>query len=177
MTTAVADSTVLVFLAKLGDLSLLRELFDTVLVPGAVQTETVERGRAEGYSDALAIDEATETYLEVACLADVDAAEPADLQASAGLGRGEAEAITLARAVDGRCLTDDHAARTTARSLNVPVGGTIYVLLQAVAADLLSVEEYIDRLDALVDGEFRMSGSLYRRAVEAGKSLDEDRHT
>jgi len=74
MTDAVADSTVLVYLAKLGELGHLREQFETVLVPEAVYAETVERGRVEGYADALAIDEATGTFLEVSGLSAGDGA-------------------------------------------------------------------------------------------------------
>jgi len=171
MTDAVADSTVLVYLAKLGELGHLREQFETVLVPEAVYAETVERGRVEGYADALAIDEATGTFLEVSGLSAGAADEAGGIQASAGLGRGEAEAIALANAVDAHCLTDDHAARATARSLGVPVGGTIFVLLEALDAGRLSVDSYVAQLDDLVDNEFRMSASLYRKAVEAGREL------
>lgn len=46
MTTAVSDATVLIYLAKLGDLALLGELFEAVLVPEAVHEEVVDRGRS-----------------------------------------------------------------------------------------------------------------------------------
>lgn len=171
MSTAVADATVLVFLAKLGDLDLLAALFDEVLVPEAVTAEVVDRGRAEGYADAMAIDEATESILAVTVVSGSVSAAATDLQSSAGLGRGESEAIALARSKKARCLTDDHAARTTAEAIGVAVGGTIYVLLAALETGRITADGYFERLDALVDGEFRMSAALYRRAVEAGREV------
>lgn len=63
---------------------------------------------------------------------------------------------------------------TTAESLGVAVGGTIFVLLFALETDLVTADGYVERLDELVDGEFRMSASLYRRAVEAGRVLSEE---
>ncbi|MEF8855391.1 MAG: hypothetical protein V5A24_07875, partial [Haloarculaceae archaeon] len=70
--------------------------------------------------------------------------------------------------------TDDHAARVTADSLGVDCGGTIYVLLEACSSGLLTGDAYVGRIDELADSGFRMSASLYRRAIEAGTDLDSD---
>ena len=172
MTTAVADATVLISLSKIGNLELLEATFEDVLVPDGVYAEVVERGRDEGYSDALAVDEATGAFLSVSSIPDDLEERVADVRASSGLGRGEAEAIVLARERTARCLTDDHAARTTADALGVPVGGTIYVLLEALASGLVSFDEYVSCLDELTDRGFRMSASLYRTAVDAGREID-----
>lgn len=174
MTTVVADSTVLIYLADLGDLDLLWDLFDQVLVPEAVYEEVVERGREEDYRDALAVKEAANAFLDVHSLSGDVAHHAVRLQKSADLGRGEAEAIALARERNARCLTDDHAARTMAESVGVGIGGTIFVLLEALAAERFPYEGYVSRIDELADGGFRMSASLYRRAIDAGKDLDSD---
>jgi len=167
----VTDSTVLIYLAKLGDLGLLDELFDETHVPERVYEEVVTRGREERYADALPIREAAEAFLDVRSLPR-EARERADeIQRSSGLERGESTAIALAEAEGARCLTDDHAARKTAESLGVEVGGTIYVHLESLDGGHITYEGYVDRLDELTDNGFRMSASLYRRAVEAGEEL------
>lgn len=172
MRSAVADSTVLIYLAKLGDIDVLCDLFDPVLVPEAVYDEVVTSGNEGGYPDALAVAEATEECLDVVART-AEVAETADgIQETTNLGDGEVAAIALARRREVRCLTDDHAARTTAESLGVDVGGTIYVLLEARKTGRLPEEAYIDRIDDLSDSGFRMSASLYRRAIEAGTDLD-----
>jgi len=51
----VSNSGPLMALAKLNRLSLLRKLFQGVLIPQAVYEETVIRGISRGYPDALAI--------------------------------------------------------------------------------------------------------------------------
>lgn len=175
MTDAVTDSTVLIYLTKLGELSLLRALFDDVLVPVRVYHEVVTRGRDEGYRDALAVDIATEDDLEVAELAG-DVRQTADrIRNESSLGSGEAAAIAIALDRNARCLTDDHAARTTATAMGVEVGGTIFVLLAALDSGRLSIDEYLELVDLLSESGFRMSASLYRRAVDAGKSIAADR--
>jgi len=167
----VTDSTVLIYLAKLDDLSHLDELFDSAYVPETVYEEVVTRGRDEQYADALQVEAAADRFLDVRELPDETANRADEIQESSGLERGECTAIAVAEAEDARCLTDDHAARKTAESLGVAVGGTIYVLLEALDHGRLSFEEYVDELDALTDDGFRMSASLYRRAVDAGEDF------
>lgn len=167
----VTDSTVLIYLAKLGDLTYLNDLFEEAIVPEAVYNEVVTRGRKEQYTDALPVEEAANGFLDVQSLPDEIEIRADEIQKSSGLGRGECTAIALAEDRDVRCLTDDHAARKTAESLGVEVGGTIYVLLEALDRERISLDEYVARLDDLTDNSFHMSASLYRRAVEAGEDL------
>lgn len=175
MTAAVTDSTVLIYLTRLGELSLLRTVFEDILVPEPVYDEVVVRGRSEGYRDAMAIDAATDEHLEVVELA-ADVQAVADrVREKASLGSGEAAVIAVAADQDARCLTDDHAARSTATAMDVKVGGTIFVLLSALEAGVLSLDEYLELLDALSESGFRMSASLYRRAIDAGESMVADR--
>lgn len=171
MTEAVADATVLIYLAKLGELSLLGELFDDVLVPGGVYAEVVERGREEGYRDALGVEGAFGSVLTRVDPDDGTGRRAADLREGAGLGGGEAEAIAVAEDVGARCLTDDHAARTTASSLGVEVGGTLFVLLSGLERGAYPFEGYVTRLDELTEYGFRMDASLYREALAAGRTV------
>ncbi|MFB6219429.1 MAG: hypothetical protein ABEH77_09710 [Halobacteriaceae archaeon] len=174
MRTVVADSTVLIYLAKLGDLDLLCDLFESVLVPEAVYDEVVNRGHEAGYPDALTVEEATDECLENVGRTDEVGQLAEQLQNTANLGDGEAAAIAVAQRRDVRCLTDDHAARTTAESLGVDVGGTIFVLLEARTTGRLTEDAYVARIDDLSDSGFRMSASLYRRAIEAGRNPGPD---
>ena len=169
----VTDATVLIYLAKLGNLDYLHDLFEDAYVPETVYEEVVTRGRQEQYADALPVESATGRVLDVRELSDGTVSRADEIEASSGLERGECTAIALAENLDARCLTDDHAARKTAESLDVDVGGTIYVLLEAIDRGNLSYKGYVEKLDNLTDDGFRMSASLYRRAVEAGEHLSE----
>lgn len=173
MSGGVADSTVLIYLARLGELDLLDQVFDDVLVPEPVRTEVVDRGRETGYGDAFVVAEATEEYLAVQELAGETAEHATRLRERTGLGAGESAAIALAATVDARCLTDDHAARSTAETLDVPVGGTIFLLLRGLEAGRYSLEDYERQLGALDDHGFRLSASLYREALAAGEDIVE----
>ena len=167
----VTDATVLIYLAKLGDLDYLDGLFEDVLVSEAVYEEVVTHGREERYAGALQVEETTDRFLDVRTLSNRAKKRADEIQKSSGIDRGECTAIALAENERARCLTDDYAARKTAESLGLDVGGTIYVLLEALDRDQISLEEYIGKLDDLTDDNFHMSASLYRRAVEAGEEL------
>lgn len=167
----VADSTVLIYLARLGFLDQMERVFDAVLVPEPVYAETVVRGRDEGYRDALAIDEAIGGVLVRRKLEGDVASRARELRTAAELGAGEAAAIALASDLDVRCLTDDHGARTTADAVGVDVGGTIFVLLLALDRGVLPLEAYLAAIDALTDAGFRMDADLYREARSAGRGL------
>lgn len=167
----VTDATVLIYLAKLGDLDFLDELFEDVNVSETVYEEVVTRGREEQYADALPIEEATDLFLDVRTLSSETEARADEIRDSSGLEHGECTAIALAEEENARCLTDDHAARKTAESLGIEVGGTIYVLLEALDRRQISFEKYVSKLDDLTDNGFRMNASLYRKAVQAGEDL------
>lgn len=167
----VTDATVLIYLAKLGDLDYLDGFFEDAFVPEAVYEEVVTHGREEQYAGALQVEESTDRFLDVRTPSNATKKRADEIQKSSGIERGECTAIALAEDENARCLTDDYAARKTAESLGLDVGGTIYVLLEALDHDRISFEEYVRKLDYLTDDNFHMSASLYRRAVEAGEEL------
>lgn len=167
----ITDSTVLIYLARLGNLDYLNRLFDDVQISKTVYEEAVTRGEKEEYADALPIKEATNRFIDTQALSKETEMRADEIQKSSGIDRGECTAIALAEKEDARCLTDDHAARQTAKSLGIDIGGTIYVLLEALDKGRISFEEYVNELDNLTDNGFRMSANLYRRAIEEGEDL------
>jgi predicted nucleic acid-binding protein len=172
MSKAITDSTVLIYLARVGDLALLQTQFSEVIVPEPVYQEVVIRGQVEGYPDAMAIEDTIDSRFIRRSLGDSLEEKAAQIRQTANLGQEEAAAIAIALSTDRSvCLTDDHAARRTAESFGVDIGGTIYVLLQALEYEHISFEQYKSRLDSLDDAGFRMSAALYREALDAGNEL------
>jgi predicted nucleic acid-binding protein len=73
---------------------------------------------------------------------------PSDPAVPAHLDDGEREAIALARAVQARVLLmDERQGRAAAKSLNVPLAGTMAVLLTAKQHGMIAlVQPYIDQM-------------------------------
>lgn len=124
-------------LAKLGQLHLLRELHQQVLIPDEVHRETAVRGRRAGHADAYVVERAVSAgFLLVIEVGEQGAALPATLD------RGERQAIWLAtQQAPSLVMLDDLLARRVAVGLGLQVRGTLGVLATAWRAGLLSWPE------------------------------------
>ncbi len=162
----VSNSTALIYLAKIGKLSLLKKLFSNVLIPVEVFNEVVVSGKENQHPDAFVIEAAVEEgWIEVK---EIEAV--AELE-EFGIDSGEAQAISLAKSLDVPVLLDQTHARIAAKALGLKPRGTIFVLLGALRKKLLTYEEYQDLLEELVKAGFRMSDEIYLSAVRMGREI------
>lgn len=67
------------------------------------------------------------------------------------LGKGESSCLSIAISRDLKVLTDDKDARKLAQRREVPVSGTIGVLVEAVREELLSIEEGNTMLSEMIE--------------------------
>ena len=137
--TVVSDSTCVTTLMKAGEVWLLKELFTSVLVPPAVAGEL--RAFHEELPDFVVVHPVQSPELR--------------LPGTETLGRGEAEAIKLAKQLRADLLlTDDRKARLLARKVGVECSGLLGLLVQAKRKGMLpSVKQIIEVLEC--------RGSLY----------------
>jgi predicted nucleic acid-binding protein len=158
MSRWIADTSPLIFLAKLDRLDLLRKSADEILVPAAVIQEV------RAYPDAASrkIEEALGSWLREETVGE---RRVVDILL-ADLDFGEAEVIALAseRAVE-RIVMDDLDGRRLARRLGLEPIGTLGLLLAArLRGELSSLREEIERLER--EG-FRASPSLVEAVLKA----------
>jgi predicted nucleic acid-binding protein len=130
----------LIALGKLNRLTLLTELYGTILVPEAVYQEVVTEGSQRGFHDAftvrlfLSLHSATIVHLSDEV---VEAYSP-----PVTLGRGERELLALSqRQPNPLVLLDDETARQEARRLGLRSKGTVGVLVQSFRTGLLPRRE------------------------------------
>ena len=160
----VADSSVLIGLSTIGQLSLLRERFpDGILIPPAVWREVVEQGGERPGAQEAA--QADWTSVE-----DITALEIVRLLRSE-LEAGEAEAIALAYQLGAEIiLLGERDARRAAKQLNLQPLGTIGILIWAKRSS--RIPSLRDALDALqTEGHFRIGQHLYLRALGEADEL------
>lgn len=125
----VVNASPLILLARIDALDLLHQLAEEVAVPAAVLAEVRARpGQATVISESVERGE-----LQMA----PDARPPEEI-AGWDLGRGESQVLTFALANPlWEAVLDDLEARRCARSLNVPVTGTLGVILRSKQAGLI----------------------------------------
>lgn len=152
----VSDTTPLSELAKIGQLDLLRDVYGKIIIPQEVSDEVT----AWGHPAVRAITSAT--WIEVRRV--TNRQPVTSLHASSSLGLGECAAIFLAEELNAtRLLIDDLAARHEAQSRNLPVIGTIGVIL--LAKNLGVIPAVKDLLDALIAHGARIGQQLYQDAL------------
>lgn len=163
-----ANATPLIYLAKVGKLNLLKEIFDQIQIPPEVERETVDRGKEKGYPDAITIEQAiNDGWIVTHPLKDESQKILEALTRITGIDIGEAQTIILAKQKkEKQVLMDQANARETARNLGLAPKGTIYIIIAATKRQLLTKEEAKQTLDKLIDANFYISVEIYRDALK-----------
>lgn len=155
--TLICDTGPLIALAKINRLHLLHDLFEDVVIPDAVHDELLAKAGTESER----ISEAIEEFISVEATGGVADAYP---RLAAPLGPGEQESISLATELGATLLMDDRRARIVARSLGIPLTGTIGVLLLAKSSGLLDAVR--PALEECVREGYFLSAALITEALK-----------
>ncbi|MBK7917813.1 MAG: DUF3368 domain-containing protein [Chloroflexi bacterium] len=150
------DTSILLYLGRIGQLSLLTSVFDAVVVPGQVVLE-LDMGRL---LQASIVDPRQFDWIS---LVDVPANEIASLPPNR-LGAGERAVIAYARQRTGCAVgLDDRLARLLAEQLGLEVTGIVGLLLKSKQVDLIPLIR--PELDHLLAAGFRLNEDVYREAL------------
>ncbi len=165
----VSNNSPLIWLSKIGNLSLLKKLFDEILVPEEVYKEAVEKGLEEGFVDALVIKEAFDQgWIKVAPLCGDEIALCQKIMKHAlEIHKGEVQAIVLARklGLDVLLLIDESSARAFAETWGLRVKGVLYVIMRALRCQLIDDAEAKKMVLTLVRKGFRIEPRLLARII------------
>jgi predicted nucleic acid-binding protein len=149
----VANSSPLIVLTQIEMLWLLPALFEQVFMPSAVAGETARSVPPFPWLIVRPLTDPVNEHI-----------------ASAGLGRGESEALSLALELNRTTvILDERAARRLAGELGVPVTGTLDILLEARRHGL--IVSLRPHLQALINVRFYLTPSLVRELLtEVGET-------
>jgi len=149
----VVNSTVLSNFAAAGRLDLLRDTAGPLYLPTDVYDE-VQAGQMAGFAFYDGIEQhitpfAPDGWLHLVAPTEDEVRLSVSLPAH--LHRGEITCLCIARQRGWGFLTDDRAARQQAQLWNIPLSGTIGVLLLAIQDGRLIVDEGNTLLQAMID--------------------------
>lgn len=129
MRKVIVNSTPLIALAKANHLELLRKMYGKIMIPDAVYREVTEK-----HDIAAQRIEAAKEWIEIR---KVDSNLDRRMY-RAKLHDGEVEVMLLAQEIGADAvIIDDSAARKTAEYLNLPLTGTLGVMIKAKQRGLL----------------------------------------
>lgn len=140
MQKVVSNSSPIIHLAKIGKLELLKNYFQTIIIPDAVYKECVQEGKER--EEVGLIKRAD--WFKVVQVKDKKLVRLLQSQ----LDNGESEAIALSLEIrSDLILLDDYDAREKARLYGLKITGVIGILLRAkLEGKIGSLKEYLLRL-------------------------------
>ena len=151
----VSDATPLITLMKVSELAFLGELFGEVLIPEAVFSEVTENSSFQ--NEARMIQQSS--FIQVVSVQDRERVSL--IQRVTGLDLGETEAIVYADEVQADViLIDERKARQVAQNMNLPISGSMGVLIGALEKGLISVNDADMIVDTLRKSNQHISDKL-----------------
>lgn len=137
----VVNASPLIILGKISQIDLLVKLADSLVVPKAVAKE-IEQGAQNDPAKKWLVQEGKEFIVETPPLSTVIA--------NWDLGDGESHVLSWALAYsDYEAIVDDLAARKCAKTLSIPIRGTLGVVLLAKKIGLIpKVDPVLDAISA-----------------------------
>lgn len=149
----ISNTTPLIALALIGQLSLLQQLYGQIVIPPAVEAELVAG------SNNVAVDTHSAAWIKVVALQD-----PQRAALIVGLDRGEAEVLALTQELSvDLVLLDERLARRYARRLGLPLTGTLGVLVKAKQQNL--IPSIAPLIQALRQGGIHLSEAVVQEAL------------
>jgi len=162
----IINASPLIYLSKIGALSLLPKLFSECYTTLIVKKEVLSDDNApefsvlkECFSNWLSLKEPTNQQL-------VDRLKELHIHS------GEASVIALTKELQDESdeilmIVDDFAAREIARTLDLKVTGTIGVLIKSLLLKFITVEKCKNFLHVLIENTtFRISATLYSKILK-----------
>ena len=170
MKKLVFNSTPLIYLAKVGLSKVLEDLKGEKVTSPEVKREVVDEGKRKGVPDAVVLEKLFDGKV-------FQVVEPKDkeflsrLMKTRGLHVTDAEALALAKELDGLAVVDDEVARKTAKVYGIAYVGTPYVLVRAVYERLVTKERAKQAVNEVVFVGWRCSVESYAKIIEVLEKL------
>ena len=161
----ISDATPLITLLKADELDILNKLFGEVLVPEAVYSEVTTNENFNNEAELIR----NSDFIKVVKVDSINQVEL--LRRATGLDLGESEAIIYAdESKADLLLIDEVAGRRVAQNMNLPVAGSIGILIKAFKAGLLTVKEADDAFYRIRNSNRHISEKLIDDALDIIRS-------
>jgi len=162
----VSNATPLIYLAKIKKYSLLKSLFDKIIISQEVKIEIVDEGKKLKQADALLIEREIEVgFIEVMKVEKL-------LETSLELELGELSTLSLAKKLKiDEVLIDETLGRSAARIIGLVPKGTLYVLLKNLKLKEITFDDFLNILNELLESGFRLKEEIYIKVIEEAKKV------
>ncbi len=159
--TLVFDAAPLIALSAAGFLPRITSLGVRPVVSEEVREEVAGEGRGPGTPEQLLLRQMVrEGQIAVLKVRNRDFLERT--LENPHLSGADAASLCLAREIGGRLVADDRDLRAAARTLGVPLGGSLYVLTLAVERSVITPREAVETVERMIGSGWYCSPSLFK---------------
>ncbi|MBM3710727.1 MAG: hypothetical protein FJW61_09950, partial [Actinobacteria bacterium] len=150
MSEIVSNATPLIYLAKIKKYSLLKSLYNKIIISQEVKTEIVDEGKKFNKPDSLLIEKEIESgFIEVKKVNKL-------IETTLELESGELSTLSLAKKIKiNEVLIDETLGRTAAKIVGLIPRGTLYVLLKNLKLKNITFNDFLNILNQLIESGFR----------------------
>ncbi len=159
----VSNSSPLIHLTKLGKIEYVFQLYNTINIPRAVFDEVVTQGKQKNFLESFTI----ENFVKANKI-NVLKIESLDETLYPPLGRGELEALELAKEKKELLLIDEKKARNLAQIYKIEHQTTITTIFELLISQIIDISEYKTNIKTYAENSW-VSADVIQEYLEKGE--------
>lgn len=167
MNNIISDATPLIYLAKIEKISLLKSLYNTIIISSEIKNEIVDEGKRLKEKDAFLIEkEIKDGFIEVIKVSNY-------IKPVFNIDKGELSILSLTKELNIKdVLIDEKLARIAAKVEGLTPRGTLFVILKNLKLKLINFDDFLRILNSLLEAGFRLKEEVYLKAIEEARKID-----
>ncbi len=166
MNNIISDATPLIYLAKIEKISLLKSLYNTIIISSEIKNEIVDEGKRLKEQDAFLIEkEIKDGFIEVIKVSNY-------IKPVFKIDKGELSILSLAKELSIKdVLIDEKLARIAAKVEGLTPRGTLFIILKNLKLKLINFDDFLRILNSLLEAGFRLKEEVYLKAIEEARKI------
>jgi len=166
MNNIISDATPLIYLAKIEKISLLKSLYNTIIISPEIKNEIVDEGKRLKEKDSFLIEkEIKDGFIEVIKVSNY-------IKPVFKIDKGELSILSLAKELSIKdVLIDEKLARIAAKVEGLTPRGTLFVILKNLKLKLINFDDFLRILNSLLEAGFRLKEEVYLKAIEEARKI------
>jgi predicted nucleic acid-binding protein len=167
----VSDAGPLIHLAQIGQLQLLKNLFNSVIITAKVKNETVDQGIKHGFVDAQIIGKAIQDgWITIEHVSEQLAGSIERLVIGENISQADAETLLMAKNKNAELLVDDKVVADLAKMYGIRIWNTWTILLESLNEDFIEVQDIDKAIDELGKKRHKLSEKQAEEILKAANA-------
>jgi predicted nucleic acid-binding protein len=168
----VSDAGPLIYLAQIGQLQLLKNLFKHVSITAKVKNETVDEGINHGFVDAQIIGKAIQDgWITVDHVCEHLSGSIERLVIGENISQADAETLLMAKNKNAELLVDDKVVADLAKMYGIKIWNTWTILLESLSEGFIEIQDINKAINELGKKRHKLSEKQTEEILKAANAI------